>query len=418
MSDPSVSRTSRRDLRTISAALGLSALGDELALTALTIKAAQLYAQPGSGGEISYAGSSTAVAALLIAGVLPQVLLAPFGGWLVDRMESTRALRLASFAQAAIALALAFADGLPAILVLSFLLGAGATIAAPATFTLVPAIVGGGDTTKANSWMETSRYVGWVLGPIAAGSLAHVADVASALIVDSATFAVVAVVTWLLHARAPAEPEAARERPLREALAGLRAIRGDRILVAAIVVVSLTVVFAAMDNVAEVFFSFDVLRKGALGLGALATGFLVGMVIGAGVIARRIAPPRQARALAVAALVAGIAIASAALAINFAFAIAMFMVAGMANGVQNVSMRSIIHARVAEHLRGRVFSAYAGATTGAQLAATALAAPIVAAAGARAALLVGGIGGVIVGTVGLAWMVALRRSPKLEPAPA
>ena len=97
---------------------------------------------------------------------------------------------------------------------------------------------------------------------------------------------------------------------------------------------------------------------------------------------------------------------------------AMFAVAGMANGVQNVSMRSIIHARVAEHLRGRVFSAYSGATTGAQLAATALAAPIVAAAGARTALVIGGLGGILVGTIGLGLMLAIRRAPALEPAPA
>ena len=88
-------------------------------------------------------------------------------------------------------------------------------------------------------------------------------------------------------------------------------------------------------------------------------------------IARRIAPDRQASALAVAAIVAGLAMGLAAIAVNFPLAVGMFAVAGMANGIQNVSMRSIIHARVVEHLRGRVFSAYAGATTGAQLAATA-----------------------------------------------
>ena len=51
----------RRDLRILAAAVGLSAFGDELALTALMIKATELFAQ-GSGGDISYAGASSAVA--------------------------------------------------------------------------------------------------------------------------------------------------------------------------------------------------------------------------------------------------------------------------------------------------------------------------------------------------------------------
>jgi len=418
MADQPGARTSRRDLRLISAALGLSSFGDELALTALMIKAAELFAKTGSGGEVSYGGSSSAVAALLIAGILPQVLLAQFAGWLVDRTESAFALRMASIVQALLAVGLAFANDLPAILVLSFLLGVGATVAAPATFTLVPAIVGGGDTTRANALMETSRYVGWVLGPLAAGSLTAAADVTTALLADAFTFAVIAAVTLLLRARAPAEPSSERERPLQEALAGFRTIGRDRLMVAAVVVVSLTVVFAAMDNVAEVFFSYDVLRKGAFGLGALATGWLVGMVIGAAVLARRIPQARQAPALAIAALVAGVAIASAAWVVNFPFAVAMFAVGGMANGVQNVSMRSLIHRRVAEHLRGRVFSAYSGATTAAQLTATALAAPIVATAGARTALAIGGLGGILVGTIGLVWVAAVNRAPVMDPTSA
>ena len=115
-----------------------------------------------------------------------------------------------------------------------------------------------------------------------------------------------------------------------------------------------------MDNVAEVFFSYDVLGKGAFGLGALATGWLAGMVVGAAVIARRIPERRQAPVLAVGAIVGGLAIALAALAVNFPFAVAMFALGGVANGVQNVSMRSLIHRNVDEEVRGRVFALYSG----------------------------------------------------------
>ena len=397
----------RRDLRILGTAVGLSAFGDELALTALMIKATELFAQ-GSGADVSYAGASSAVAMILIAGIVPQVIFAPFAGWLVDRTESVNALRVASLIQAALAVGLAATDSLPAILVLSFLLGTGATVASPATFTLIPAIVGSEHTTVANGWMESARYAGWVLGPLVAGSLSFAIGSEAALLFDACTFVVVALAATMLNAREPAAP-GPRERPLQEALAGFRAIRGDRLMVAAIVVVSLTVVFAAMDNVAEVFFSYDVLGKGAFGLGALATGWLAGMVVGAAVVARRIPERRQAPVLAIGAIVGGAAIALAAWAVNFPFAVGMFALGGIANGVQNVSMRSLIHRGVPEEVRGRVFALYAGSTTGAQLGATALAAPIVASAGARTALLIGGLGGLIVGAIGLGWIALIER---------
>jgi MFS family permease len=400
-------RAARRDLRILAASLGLSAFGDELALTALMIKATELFAE-GSGSAMTYASSSSAVAAILIAGTLPQVLFAPFAGWLVDRTESTMALRVASLVQAGLALGLAVTDDLTMILLLSFLLGVGATVAAPATFTLIPAIVGSEHTTVANGWMESARYAGWVLGPLVAGTVSLAAGSHAALYFDAATFVVIAIAATMLRAREPAAPGPI-ERPIREAMAGLRAIRGDRVLVAAIVVVSLTVVFAAMDNVAEVFFAYDVLGKGAFGLGALATGWLGGMVLGAAVVARRVSERRQAVTLPVCAAVAGVAVVLAAVLANFPLAVLLFAVGGVANGTQNVSMRSLIHRRVPEAVRGRVFAAYSGAATAAQLGATALGAPIVVAAGAQAALLIGGLGGLVVGLTGLVWMRAVTR---------
>ena len=71
----------------------------------------------------------------------PVVLLAPFAGRLVDRVETRRVLLFVSLAQAVVAAGLVFAGGLAPILVLAALLGAGAAIAGPAEAALVPATV-------------------------------------------------------------------------------------------------------------------------------------------------------------------------------------------------------------------------------------------------------------------------------------
>ena len=89
-------------------------------------------------------------------------MLAPFAGWLVDRLDARPVLIAASLAQAAVAASLASVlDSTAAILVLTVLLGVGFAVAQPAEFSLVPVI--GGETarlTEVNGLVETARYGG------------------------------------------------------------------------------------------------------------------------------------------------------------------------------------------------------------------------------------------------------------------
>ena len=62
-----------------------------------------------------------------------------------------------------------------------------------------------------------------------------------------------------------------------------------------------------------------------------------------------------------------------------------FAFGGVAHGVKNVLLRTLIHERVPEALRGRAFAAYNGARNGAELGALALGGVVVGAFGARTA---------------------------------
>ena len=132
-----------RDFRLLVLSTGLSSLGDELALIALAIKVADL------------TDSGWAVAALLLAGLLPLVIFAPAAGVIVDNFETRRSLVIASALQAGIAGWLAFTTGLPGILMLAFLLGACTAVATPAIYTLAPVIVGEDHATEGNAYLET-----------------------------------------------------------------------------------------------------------------------------------------------------------------------------------------------------------------------------------------------------------------------
>ena len=390
-----------RDFRLLVLSNGLSSLGDELALVALTIKVF----------DVSHSG--IAVSAVLLAGILPMVVFAPLSGLIVDRTESTGTLAIASAIQAGLAVALAFVDPVWAIVALSFLLGSVASVASPAVFAIMPRAVEEEDLTEANANMETARYFGMVAGPIIAGGLAAATGNSdAALLVDAITFLVVTSAAASLSIRRPPEPVGEGGRPKGEARKGFAFIAKDRVLLIAVVAVSATVLFAAMDNVAEVFFARNVLDAGNWGYGALAAVWLAGMVVGAAVIARRLPNDRLAPGVLIAAFGGGVAVAIAAAFPSIGLALTMFALGGVSNGVVSVAMRSLLHHRVPDQLRGRVFSAYFGIAMAGQLGATALGGVLVATLGSRSVLLIGGIGGAVVGLLGLAAFRVLPRSAR------
>jgi MFS family permease len=399
------------DFRLLAISNGLSSLGDELALVALTIKVFELSD-----------GSGIAVAAVLLAGIIPLVVFAPIAGLIVDRTETTGTLALASVAQALIAVGLAFAEPVWLVVALSFLLGSAAAIASPAVFAIVPTAVDEEDLTEANATMETVRYIGMVAGPLIAGGLAGAlgADrgTRTALLLDAITFLMITSAAASLTVRRPPADVPEGGRTKGEARRGFVFIRRDRVLLIAVTAVATTVLFATMDNVAEVFFANDpeLLNAGNWGYGALAAVWLLGMVVGAALIARRLSRDRLAPAVLLSSITGGVAVAIAALFPNIVLALAMFAIGGVANGVSGVSMRSLIHHRVPDQLRGRVFAAYFGVAFAGQLAATALGGVLISVLpSSREVLLIGGVGGALVGLIGMVWFVAL---PQDVRAPA
>jgi MFS family permease len=395
-----------RDFRLIYAGHTLSSLGDYVALVALTILVADL------------TESGLAVSGLLIAGMLPLVVFAPWTGALVDRVEGVRLLVVTALAQTGVATALAFTSNYPLILGLFFLLGTGFAVSQTALFALVPRAVGEDRTTPANAALEVARWSGSAVGPLVAGGLAATAGIRIALLADAGTFLLMAVAMAALRVRhrAGEAEEEARPRAREGFVFALR----SPVLRVVFVVLATSVLFAAIDNVAEVFFAKDVLDAGNLGYGGLVAAWIVGMVAAVSTVGRRLPPERLAIAVLLGATVVGVAVGIAAGFPMIWLALTMFFVGGAANGVENVATRSLIHRRVPDRLRGRVFAAYYGMIHAAQIGALGLGGLLVGWVGARGSLLVAGIGGIGVGLVGTLLYLRVRaaeRLPAATPAP-
>lgn len=391
-----------RDFRLIVAAWGLSALGDFLAVVALTLRVQE------------QSDSGLAVAALLVAGALPVALLTPVGGWIVDRFETRTALAVTAAFQAVMAVGLAVFDGLAATLVLVFLLNAGLTVERPAIFALIPRVVGEDSAPRAYGVMESVKYATVTAGMLLGGTLTQAFGASTALLANAGTCLVAVLAALCLRTRRA--PVVDGGEPERGAMsAGLRLLWRDRLLRILVLVLAGSIVFAGADNVATVFFARDVLDVGGAGYGALSAAWGVGMVLGATLAGRRITGDRAPAAVLLAVAVIGAGIALTAVSGVFVLALAFLFGGGVGNGVTNVAMRIVMQDRVEERLRGRAYGAYSGAMTIADFAAFAAGGVLVELLGARGTLLFAGCGCLVAALLGTP---ALRRRRERPYAPS
>jgi Na+/melibiose symporter-like transporter len=385
-----------RDFRLVAAAVGLSALGDWVAIVALGLHVKEM------------AGSGFAVAALWVCLFGPSVLVAGHVGLLVDRIEATRLLAAVSALGVAAAVAVAFADALAPVLALTAVLGVVFATSQPAEFSLVPPLAGEARIQEANGHIETARYVGFGIGPLLGGLLFSAGGLELAMLVDAATFAFVALAALALRVRRPPAgltPDEATPR----ARDGVAFLFRDRLLSLVMTVAFGSLLFMSAVWVAELFFVDDVLGRGDVSYGAMLSIWTAGMALGAMLLSRRIAAGAVAAAGLIAATVQGAALALPALWLSFAFFLACSFAGGVGHGLKNVMFRSLIHVRVPDHLHGRAFAAYNGIRNTAELGAFAAGGLLVAAIGARGTVAYAGGLSAIAGLIGLLALLRMYR---------
>ena len=395
-----------RDLRVLAGAIGLSALGDGVALVALMLAAKDM-----AGSGMSGLGAGVAIAALCICLWAPVVVLAGHVGLLVDRVETRGLLVAVSAAQAVVGVGLAFAGSLPLLFVLAAVAGCGIAIAQAAEFALVPRAAGGRSIQQANSLVESTRSLGFAFGPVCGSLLVAAGGTAAAMLVDAASFAVVGLAGLVLVARRPPVERLGDER--RRARDGIGFLLGDRLVAIVVVVVFVSLLFMSASIPADVIYVEDVLGVENLGLGIVFTGWTLGMLVGANVVARRVSLGALATAVFVGVTIQGLGKFLTPFWLVFAFMVAMYFVGGIGHGLKNVTSRSLIHARIAPERHGRAFAAWNGIRNGAELGALAVGGIVVGAIGARETLWLAGGLSALAGVVGLA-VLAWRRGGARE----
>jgi len=377
-----------RDFRLVAGSVGLSALGDWVAIVALGLHVKEM------------TDSGFAVAALWICLFGPSVPAAGWAGLLVDRVEATRLLAAVSAVGTVAAVAVAFSDALAPVLVLTALLGLVFATSSPAEFSLVPPLAGEDRIQEANGHIETARYLGFGAGPLLGGLLFGAGGLELAMLVDAATFAFVAVAALSLRIRRRPAELAEGERTPR-ARDGIAFLFRDRLLALVMTVAFASLLFMSAVWVGELFFVEDVLGRGEVSYGAMLSIWTGGMALGAMLLSRRVAVGAVAAAGLVAATTQGASLALPALWLSFVFFLACSFAGGVSHGLKNVMFRSLIHVRVPADLHGRAFAAYNGIRNTAELGAFAAGGLLVAAIGARGTLAYAGGLSALAGLIGV-----------------
>ena len=389
-----------RDLRLLAGAAGLSALGDFMAIFPLILHVQQR------------TGSAFAVSALIFALWGPVVLAAGVAGAIVDRFENRRILIAVSLGQAVVVgTMLLCVDSLWALLPLMTLLGFGVAISQPAEFALVPEAAGTDtDATRANGLMETARSLGFTAGPLVGGALGAAGLLWLALALNALSFLIVAAAAALLRTRRRPEPGSGVGDHRVRARDGFAFLMQQRDLAITLGGAVAALALFSMSATTEPFFVTGVLGGGSLAYGLLLSSWTVGMAAGSAGLAHRVGRAHLAAGGLAAIVLQGLGIAGGALATVVWTALIGFTFGGVAHGVKNVLLRTLIHERAPEALRGRAFAAYNGARNGAELGALALGGIVVMALGARPALLLAGLGPAAIGAACLLLLTKRRHA--------
>ena len=385
-----------RDFRLVAGSVGLSALGDWVAIVALGLQVKET------------TDSGFAVAGLWICLFGPSVAVAAHAGLLVDRFEATRLLATASLLGTVAAAVLGFTTTTATLLALTALLGLILAVTQPAEFALVPPLAGRRHVQAANGYVETARYIGFGIGPVLGSFLFAAGGLELAMLVDAATFAAVGCAALALRVRRdPIALGEADQAP--RARDGIAYLFRNRLLSLAMVVAFASLLFMSAVWVGELFFVDDVLDRGDVGYGLMLSIWTVGMALGALLLSPRVAPAAVAATGLAAVAVQGSALGLPALWLSFTFFLACSFMGGVAHGLKNVMFRSLIHVRVPDDLHGRAFAAYNGIRNSAELGAFAAGGLLVATIGPRGTLAYAGGLSALAGMIGLFALLRMYR---------
>ncbi|MFG3009891.1 MFS transporter [Streptomyces cinerochromogenes] len=380
----------------------VTAVGSQLTAVAVP---KQIYDITHSSAWVGYAS---------LAGLLPMVAFALWGGAVADTVDR-RKLLLVTNSGIAVTSLLFWAQavtGLESVVVLMVLLAlqqAFFGLNSPARTASIARLVPAEQLPAANALGSTVMQTGLVAGPLLAGALIPVIGLPELYLIDALALC---VTVWAVF-RLPALPplgEAARRAGLREIAAGFRYISRHKVLLLSFLADIVAMVFGMPralfpELAADTYGSWGE----GLALGVLFAGIPVGAVLG-GLFSGVFSRARRHGWMVIGAVVGwGAAVAGFGLSGNLWVAMAFLAAAGVADMVSMVFRGAILLSAATDEMRGRMQGVFTVVVAGGPRLADVLHGTAGSVFGPRAAVAGGGALVVVVMLALAAAVPALRR---------
>ncbi|MGW1797680.1 MFS transporter [Streptomyces sp. NPDC001984] len=381
----------------------VTAVGSQLTAVAVP---KQIYDITHSSAWVGYAS---------LAGLVPMVVFALWGGAVADTVDRRRLLLVTNVGIAVTSLLfwVQAASGLDSVVVLIVLLAVQQAffgLNSPARSASIARLVPAEELPAANALGSTVMQTGLVAGPLLAGVLIPVIGLPELYLIDALALCVTVWAVFRLPALPPLGEPSARRAGWREVAAGFRYISLHKVLLlsflADIIAMVLGMPRALFPQLAaETYAPYGE----GLALGVLFAGIPVGAVIG-GLFSGTFSRARRHGWMVIWAVVGwGVAIAAFGLTRNLWIALAFLAAAGVADMVSMVFRGAILLSAATDEMRGRMQGVFTVVVAGGPRLADVLHGTAGSVFGPRAAVAGGGLLVVAV-MLGLAAAVpALRR---------
>jgi MFS family permease len=361
----------------------------------------------------------------------PGLLLGVLGGAAVDAWPRKRTAALSQAALGAVAFVTAALVALdlltvPALLALAAVTGVIATVDAPACALLGNDLVPARDVPSAIAVGSAVHSVGRLAGTALAGGAVVLFGTASAFVANGLSFVFVAAVIPFLRlarhdateatrvtpgAAAPAAPSAPAAGP--GAAEGLRYFLRRPRLVGLAAITGLSAVFGRNYTLTLAVLVTGPLAGGAGSFGTVSTALAVGGIAGAllaGVLQRP-----SVRLVAVMAGTGALLQIAAGLSPTLTLLLVLVVPMALVESVSDTAGTTVLQTDPPPHLRGRVLGVWRTLSTGWGLVGPPAIGLLMELAGARAALVAGGV---VIAAAAVAALLARSRRPVPVPVPA
>jgi MFS family permease len=381
----------------------VTAIGSQLTAVAVP---KQIYDITGSSAWVGYAS---------LAGLVPMVVFALWGGAVADTVDRRKLLLVTNSGIAVTSLlfwvqAVTRLESVAVLMVLLALQQAFFGLNSPARNASVARLVPEEELPAANALSSTVSQTGLVAGPLLAGALIPVIGLPELYLIDAVALCVTLWAVLRLPPLPPLAEAAARRAGLREIADGFRYISGHTVLLLSFLADIIAMVFGMPRALFPQLAAETYAPWGeGLALGLLFAAIPIGAVAG-GLFSGTFSRARRHGWMVIGAVTAwGAAVAGFGASRNLWIAVAFLALAGVADMVSMVFRGAILLSAATDEMRGRMQGVFTVVVAGGPRLADVLHGTAGSAFGPRAAVAGGGVL-VMVLMLGLAAAVpALRR---------